>query len=102
MHSKIDNSEIMINNKAEGVIDTLFESILNRYQIGLETSMRISYFIFDCVYLLYYEFILLWFKCDKSYIEYPAGIKSKRVAINPVIKKRLKLFSIGCNSHVKL
>ena len=102
MHSKIDNSEIMINNKAEGVIGTLFESILNRYQIGLETSMRISYFIFDCVYLLYYEFILLWFKCDKSYIEYPAGIKSKRVAINPVIKKRLKLFSIGCNSHVKL
>ena len=92
----------MINNKAEGVIGTLFESILNRYQIGLETSMRISYFIFDCVYLLYYEFILLWFKCDKSYIEYPAGIKSKRVAINPVIKKRLKLFSIGCNSHVKL
>ena len=92
----------MINNKAEGVIGTLFESILNRYQIGLETSMRISYFIFDCVYLLYYEFILLWFKCDKWYIEYPAGIKSKRVAINPVIKKRLKLFSIGCNSHVKL
>ena len=92
----------MINNKAEGVIGPLFESILNRYQIGLETSMRISYFIFDCVYLLYYEFILLWFKCDKSYIEYPAGIKSKRVAINPVIKKRLKLFSIGCNSHVKL
>ena len=102
MHSKIDNSEIMINNKAEGVIGTLFESILNRYQIGLETSMRISYFIFDCIYLLYYEFILLWFKCDKSYIEYPAGIKSKRVAINPVIKKRLKLFRIGCNSHVKL
>ena len=102
MHSKIDNSEIMINNKAEGVIGTLFESILNRYQIGLETSMRISYFIFDCVYLLYYKFILLWFKCDKSYIEYPAWIKSKRVAINPVIKKRLKLFSIGCNSHVKL
>ena len=65
MHSKIDNSEIMINNKAEGVIGTLFESILNRYQIGLETSMRISYFIFDCVYLLYYEFILLWLKCDK-------------------------------------
>ena len=102
MHSKTDNSEIMINNKAEGVIGTLFESILNRYQIGLETSMRISYFIFDCVYLLYYEFILLWFKCDKSYIEYPAGIKSKRVAINPVIKKRLKLSPIGCNSHVKL
>ena len=72
MHSKIDNSEIMINNKAEGVIGTLFESILNRYQIGLETSMRIICFIFDCVYLLYYKFILLWFKCDKSYIEYPA------------------------------
>ena len=25
------------------------------YQIGLETSMRVSDFIFDCVHLLYYK-----------------------------------------------
>ena len=41
MHSKIDNIEIMINDKADEVIEKRFESLLNnRYQIGLETSVR--------------------------------------------------------------
>ena len=31
MHSKRDNKEIMINDKAEEVIEELFESLLNRY-----------------------------------------------------------------------
>ena len=52
MHSKSDNIEIMINDKADEVIEVLFESLFNRYQIGLETSIRGSDFIFDCVYLL--------------------------------------------------
>ena len=47
MHSKSDNMEIMIYDK----VGELFESLLNRYQIGLETSMRGSNFIFDCVNL---------------------------------------------------
>ena len=38
MHAKKDNIEFMINNKADAVIEKLFESLLNRYQIGLETS----------------------------------------------------------------
>ena len=40
MHSKSDTREIMINEKADEVIKEFFESLLNRYQIGLETSMR--------------------------------------------------------------
>ena len=32
MHSKIDNVEIMINGKADKVVEELFESLLNRYQ----------------------------------------------------------------------
>ena len=35
------------------LLKKLFEPLLNRYQIGLETSMRVSDFIFDCVHLLY-------------------------------------------------
>ena len=57
MHSKSDNIEIMINDKADGVIEELFQSILFRYQIGSETSMTFSDFIFDCVYLLYFNVI---------------------------------------------
>ena len=55
MHSKSDKMEIMINDKADEVIEELFESFLNSYQIGLETSIRGSDFIFDCVHLLYYK-----------------------------------------------
>ena len=43
----------MVNDKADEVTEELFESFFNRYQTGLETSMRISNFIFDCVHLLY-------------------------------------------------
>ena len=37
MHSKSDNIEIMITDKEDEVIKKLFQSILSRYQIGLET-----------------------------------------------------------------
>ena len=55
MHSKSDNVEIMINEKLHEVVEELFQSRLSRYQIGLETSMKGSDFIFDCVHLLYYK-----------------------------------------------
>ena len=50
MHSKRNNIEILIN-EADEVIEELFKSLLNRYQIGLETSVRGSDFIFDCINL---------------------------------------------------
>ena len=39
IHSKSGNIEILINDKSDEVIEKLFESLLNRYQIGLKTSM---------------------------------------------------------------
>ena len=36
MHSKSDNNEIMINDKADEVLEELFESVLNRFQDNLE------------------------------------------------------------------
>ena len=59
MHSESDNIEFMVNDQVGEVIEALFESLLNRYQIRLETSVILylgSDFIFDCVYLLYYMF----------------------------------------------
>ena len=38
MHSKSGNIEIMIDDKANQVIEELFQSLHSRYQIGLETS----------------------------------------------------------------
>ena len=55
MHSKSDNAEFMIYDNADEVIDGLFQLMHYRYQLGLETSMRASEFIFGCVSLLYYN-----------------------------------------------
>ena len=40
MHPRSDNIEMMIDDKADEVIEELFRSLLWRYQIGLETSLR--------------------------------------------------------------
>ena len=55
MHSKSDSIEIFINDKADEVIAEFFQSLFSQNQIGLETSMKGSDFIFDCVHLLYYK-----------------------------------------------
>ena len=51
MHSKSNNIEILINEKANEVIGKHFEYLLHSFQIGLETSMKSSDLIFDCVHL---------------------------------------------------
>ena len=55
MHSKNDQIEIMISDKADEVIEELSQLSFSRYQIQLETSMKIGDFIFNCVHLLYYK-----------------------------------------------
>ena len=55
MHSKSDNIEIMINDEADEVIQVLFQSLLFRYQIGLEILMKGSESVFDRVQLVYYN-----------------------------------------------
>ena len=48
MHSKSDNIEFMLYDDANEVVNELFESLLSRYQIGLETLMRGSnFFLFS-------------------------------------------------------
>ena len=55
MHSKSDNIEVVIYDNANEVIEKIFESLLSRYQIVIETSKKRSDFIFDGVNLLYYK-----------------------------------------------
>ena len=49
MHSKSDNIEVMTYDNANKVIEEIFESLLSRSQIGLETLLKGSDFIFDAV-----------------------------------------------------
>ena len=52
IHPSSHNIQFMIYDNKDKIIEGLFESVLNRYQIRLETAMRGSYFIFDCTHLL--------------------------------------------------
>ena len=40
MHSKCNSEEIMINDKTDGVIEELYESLLSKCQISLGTIMK--------------------------------------------------------------
>ena len=42
MHSKGDIIEILNHNEADDVIEELFESLLNRYQIQSKTSTKVN------------------------------------------------------------
>ena len=75
MHSKSDNIEIVINDEADKIIEKLFLSLLSTYQIGLETSMKGSDFIFDCVHWLHYKCHKIDFKQGGSYIDSPNNNK---------------------------
>ena len=56
MHSKSNNVEIMIGSKTNEIIEELCKSLLQRYQEGLEESVRGSEFMFDSVDALFYDF----------------------------------------------
>ena len=44
MHKKTDNIEIMMGSETDDITDELFKSLLQKYQEGLEESMRGSGF----------------------------------------------------------
>ena len=58
----------VITLKVQEVIEELFESLLNKYQIGLETSMRGGDFIFDSAEILRCKCHKINLKCRRSYI----------------------------------
>ena len=84
MHAKSDNIEIMIGSETDEIIKELFKSLLQRYQEGLEESMKGSEFIRDSVDLLYYQLQKTSLKrTGSSYIDSPKWLKNKKATINP-------------------
>ena len=55
MYTKSNNIEIMTGTETDDIIDEIFEPLLQKYQEGLEESMRRKEFILDSVDLLYYN-----------------------------------------------
>ena len=83
MHTKSNNTEISIGDDTNDVIKELFKSFLQRYQEGLQETVRGSEFEFDGIYLLYYDFNKISLNRGGSYIEPAKWIKDKKSTINP-------------------
>ena len=79
---KSGNTEIMICNEIDEIIKNLFESLLQKYQEGLEKSMKRSEFVFDSADLLYYKLHSTSLNRGGSYIDSPEWLKNK-ATINP-------------------
>ena len=77
-----------MGSDTENIIDTFFNTYLNKIQEAMETSIeRGSGFTHDSVGLLYYHFERIGIKRIESYIMSPDWIASKKAITNPKNKK---------------
>ena len=85
--------EIFMGSDTENIIDTLFNTILNKIQQAMETSNeRGSGFTHDSVGLLYYHFQRIDIRRGESYIMSPDWIANKKATINPKNEKDNECF----------
>ena len=83
MHTKSNNIEIMMGNETNEIIKELFKPVLQKYQEGLEESMKGSELAFDSVDLLHYKLHKIYLNRDGSYIDSPEWLENKKATINP-------------------
>ena len=79
MHTKSDNIEFIMGSQTNHIIKELCESLLQKYQQGLEKSIKASEFVFDSVDLLFYNLQRASLKSNRgSYIDCPNWLKDKK------------------------
>ena len=91
MHSKSDNIDLSINDKADEVTEDIFESLLCRYQKSLKESIKVSDFISDYIHLLHFKCYKINSILGGSYIDSPDWRKNKKAA-NPINKDDNKCY----------
>ena len=78
MHTRSNNVEIMVGSETNVIIIDLFESFLQKYQEGLEESMRGSEFVYGSVDVLYYNLNKFSLSRGGSYIDSPKWLKKQK------------------------
>ena len=82
-----------MGSNTENVIDTLFNTTLNRIQQAMETSnQRRSEFTHDRIGLFYYHFQRIDIRRGESYIVFPDWIASKKAITNQKNEKNNECF----------
>ena len=72
-----------MSSETDEIIENLFESFLQKYQEGLEESMRGSEFAYESVDALYYNLNKVSISSGGSYIDSAKWLKNKKTTINP-------------------
>ena len=75
--------KVMMGNETDKIIEHLFDSFLQKYQEGVEQSIRGSKFVFDIISSLYYKLHKISLNRSGSYIDSPKWLKNKKATINP-------------------
>ena len=92
----------MSHGETDEVIEERFGSLLPRYQIRLETSMKGSDSTFDCANLLYYNCHKTNFNRGGSYIDSPNYIKNKKSRINPINNMVVNVSNVAISTNIAL
>ena len=72
-----------MGNETDEIIKKIFKSLLQKYQEGLEESMKGSDFVFGSVDLLLYKLHKISLNRGGSYIDSPEWLKNKKATLNP-------------------
>ena len=83
MHTKSNNVEIMVGSETNEIMEDLFKSFLQKYQEGLEESVRGREFVYDSVDVLYYNLNKVSLSRGGSYIDSLKWLKNKKATMNP-------------------
>ena len=83
MHTRSDNIKMAIGDETDEIIEELFNSLLQKYQKGLEKSMKSRDFAYDSIRLLNYKLHKIILNRGRSYIDSPEWLKNKKATINP-------------------
>ena len=75
--------EIMMGRESVDIIAELFESLLQRYERGLEKSMKGNKFVFNNVDLLHYHIQKISLNRGRQYVDSPKWLKNEEATINP-------------------
>ena len=82
MYTRSDPAEFMNGSETEEIIESLYRSLLQKYQDNLNEKMRSSDFIFNGINYLFYDFNRVSISKCGSYIESPKWLKDKKSTIN--------------------
>ena len=81
-YTRSDHEEFMNGSETEGIIESLYRSLLQKYQNNLNEKMRGSDFIFNRINYLFYDFNRVSISKGRSYIESPKWLKDKKSTKN--------------------